>query len=133
MLFEKTEVQLVSNAVMNMLHEEEMDVVNAFHDAVLSKDQKQIDEHFDVLLFDVEDHFSTEEEMMQESGFYASQIHKTEHDTMRKKVKELHKKWNKNKDPKEIQDFLEGEFKHWMVLHVARWDSETAIHLGDTM
>jgi len=133
MLFEKTEVQLVSNAVMNMLHEEEMDVVNDFHDAVLSKDPKQIDEHFEVLLFDVEDHFSTEEEMMEESGFYAAQIHKTEHDTMRKKVKELHENWNKNKDPKEIQDFLEGEFKHWMVLHVARWDSETAMHLGDTM
>jgi len=132
MLFE-TEVQLVSNAVMNMLHEEEMDVVNAFHDAVLSKDPKQIDEHFEVLLFDVEDHFSTEEEMMEESGFYAAQIHKSEHDSMRKKVKELHKNWNKNKDPKEIQDFLEGEFKHWMVLHVARWDSETAMHLGDTM
>jgi len=133
MLFEKTEVQLVSNAVMNMLHEEEMDVVNNFHDAVLSKDPEKIDEHFAVLLFDVEDHFSTEEEMMEESGFYAAQIHKSEHDSMRKKVKELHESWEKNKDPKEIQDFLEGEFKHWMVLHVARWDSETAMHLGDTM
>ena len=97
MLFEKIEVQLVSNAVMNMLHEEEMDVVNAFHDAVLSKDPKQIDEHFDVLLFDVEDHFSTEEEMMEESGFYAAQIHKAEHDSMRKKSKNCMKTGVKTK------------------------------------
>jgi len=38
MLFEKTEVQLVSNAIMNMLHEEEMEIVNNFHDAVIAKD-----------------------------------------------------------------------------------------------
>jgi len=28
---------------------------------------------------------------------------------------------------------LEGEFKSWMVLHVARWDAETAMHLGDSI
>jgi hemerythrin len=71
--------------------------------------------------------------MMEESGFYAAGIHKAEHDTMRKKVKDIHEHWNHNKDPQEVKTFLEGEFKKWMVLHVARWDSETAMHLGDTM
>jgi hemerythrin len=133
MLFEKSDVQQVSNAVMNMLHEAEMEIVNDFHDAVLAKDTDKITDLFDVLAFDVEDHFSTEEDMMEESQFYAAQIHKTEHDTMREKVKAIREAWDKNKDPKEVQTFLEGEFKHWMVLHVARWDSETAMHLGDTM
>ena len=133
MLFEKTEVQQVSNAIMNMLHEEEMEIVNNFHDAVIAKDIDMISELFEVLLFDVEDHFSTEEDMMEESGFYAAQIHKAEHDSMRKKVKELYENWGKNKDPEVVKVFLEGEFKHWMVLHVARWDAETAMHLGDTM
>jgi len=133
MLFEKTEVQQVSNAMMNMLHEEEMDVVNDFHDAVVAKDIDKIDELFKVLQYDIEDHFSTEENMMEESKFYAAQIHKAEHDSMRKKVKELQENWDKNKDPEEVQTFLEGEFKHWMVLHVARWDAETAMHLGDSM
>lgn len=133
MLFNKTDVQQVANVMMNILHEEEMDVANNFHDAVVAKDIPKIDELFQVLLYDIEDHFTTEEDMMEESGFYAAQIHKAEHDTMRKKVKELHEKWDKNKDPKEVQAFLEGEFKKWMVLHVARWDSETAMHLGDSM
>ena len=133
MLFNKNEVQLVSNAIMNMLHEEEMDIVNNFHDAVIAKDSDKITELFPVLEYDIEDHFSTEEAMMEESGFYAAQIHKAEHDTMRKKVKEIKENWEKNKNPKEVQEFLEGEFKHWMVLHVARWDAETAMHLGDSM
>jgi len=133
MLFEKKDVQLVSNAMMNMLHEEEMRIVNDFHDAVVAKDAEKIDDLFKVLAYDVEDHFSTEEEMMEESQFYAAGIHKAEHDTMRGKVKAITEAWNVNRDPKEVQNFLEGEFKSWMVLHVARWDSETAMHLGDSM
>lgn len=133
MLINKRDVQQVSNAMMNMLHEEEIDIVNDFHDAVLAKDIEKIDELFKVLQYDIEDHFSTEEDMMEESKFYAAQIHKAEHDTMRGKVKELQENWDKNKDPEEVQVFLEGEFKKWIVLHVARWDAETAMHLGDSM
>ena len=133
MLIEVKDVQQVANAMMNILHEEEIKIVNDFHDAVLARDIEKIDELFKVLQFDVEDHFSTEEEMMEESKFYAMQIHKSEHDTMRQKLADLQESWKKNKEPEEIRRFLEDEFKHWLVLHIARWDSETAMHLGDTM
>lgn len=132
MLLRKEDVQQVSNDVMNMLHEEEIDIINDFHDAVLAKDIEKIDELFPVVEFDVEDHFSTEEEMMEQSQFYALQMHKSEHDTLREKLKKVKEHWGAHKDPKEVKIFLEEDFKHWMVLHVARWDSETAMHLGDT-
>lgn len=133
MLIKISDVQQVSNLMMNMLHTEEIEIVNDFHDAVLAKDIEKIDELFQVLLYDIEDHFSTEEDMMEESQFYAAQIHKSEHDSMRKKVKELHANWEKNKDPEAVKIFLEGDFKSWLVLHVARWDAETAMHLGDSI
>ena len=133
MLIEKKDIQLVSNEMMNILHEEEIRIINEFHDAVLAKDISKINELFKVVQFDVEDHFSTEEAMMEESKFYAMQIHKSEHDTMRKKLNELQANWDRNKNPEEIRKFLEDEFKRWLVLHVARWDSETALHLGDSM
>jgi hemerythrin len=57
MLIAKNDVQQVANAMMNMLHEEEIEIVNNFHDAVLAKDIDKIDELFQVLLYDVEDHF----------------------------------------------------------------------------
>ena len=132
MLLKKEDVQQVSNAMMNMLHEEEIGIINDFHDAVLAKDIEKIDELFPVVEFDVEDHFTTEEEMMEESQFYAMQMHKSEHDTLRGKLKKLKEHWSIHKDPKEVQRFLEDDFKHWMVLHVARWDAETAMHIGDT-
>lgn len=133
MLLAKSAVQQVSNAMMNMLHEEEIDIINDFHDAVLAKDIEKIDELFKVVQYDVEDHFTTEEEMMEESQFYAYMIHKTEHDTMRGKLKDLQEDWDKNKNPQAVKIFLEDEFKRWIVLHVARWDSETAMHLGDSI
>lgn len=133
MLITPRDVQQVANDVMNMLHEEEIEIINAFHDAAVAEDRVKIDEMFSVVIFDVEDHFSTEEEMMEQSGFYAMQMHKSEHDTMRKKISDLKKNWDIHKNPKDIREFLEGEFKHWIVLHVARWDSETAMHLGDSM
>ncbi|HEY9128674.1 MAG TPA: hemerythrin family protein [Sulfurovum sp.] len=133
MLIELKDIQKVSNAIMNLLHEEELKIINDFHDAALAKDLDKIDELFKVVQYDIEDHFSTEEEMMEESKFYAMQIHKSEHDTMRKKIAQLHEDWKNNRNPKEIVRFLEEEFKHWLVLHISRWDSETAMHLGDSM
>ena len=133
MLIQDKEIQHVSNDMMNILHEEEIRIINEFHDAVVAKESDKIDELFKVVQFDVEDHFSTEEAMMEESKFYAMQMHKSEHDTMRQKLDKLQKNWESHRDPEEIQRFLEDEFKHWLVLHVARWDSETAMHLGDSM
>lgn len=133
MLIDVKDVQQVANAMMNILHEEEIKIMNDFHDAVLAKDIEKIDELFKVVQFDVEDHFSTEEAMMEESKFYAMQMHKSEHDTMRKKLNTLQENWEKNREPEELQRFLEDEFKHWLVLHISRWDSETALHLGDSM
>lgn len=132
MLIQLKDIQQVSNAMMNMLHEEEIGIINDFHDAVIAKDIDKIDELFQVVLFDVEDHFSTEEEMMEQSQFYAFQMHKSEHDTLRKKLKKLQEHWESNKAPEEVQRFLEEDFKHWLVLHISRWDSETAMHIGDT-
>jgi len=131
MLLEPKDVQQVSNEVMNMLHAEELEIINNFYDAVIAKDIERIDELFPVVEFDVEDHFTTEEEMMEESKFYAMQIHKNEHNTLRGKLKDVKEDWMKNKNPQAVRTFLEDEFKHWMVLHVARWDSETAMHIGD--
>ena len=127
MLMSKNDVQQVSSATMNMLHEEEIEIINAFHDAAVAKDLKKIDDLFPAVQFDVEDHFSTEEQMMEESKFFAMQIHKSEHDSMRKKLKNLQKDWDVNRNPGEVQRFLEEDFKHWIILHISRWDSETAM------
>ncbi|MDA7818400.1 hemerythrin family protein [Sulfurimonas sp.] len=130
MLIDPSRLPQVANDVMNMLHEEEIEVFNNFHDAVLAKDIDKIDELFKVVLFDVEDHFKTEEDLMEQTNYVNFQTHKNDHDTMRKKLAKFHKRWEILKGPTELQGFLEKDFSQWLMLHISKWDSETALHLG---
>ena len=131
MLIEAHEIQKVTDEVMNMLHEDELELINNFHDAILAKDIDKIDELFKVVLVDVEAHFKTEEEMMQQNNYSHFQVHKTDHDLMRKKLAKFHKRWEVLKGPTELQGFLEKDFKKWLISHVAKWDTEAALHLSN--
>ena len=131
MLIQMHEIQQVNNEVMNMLHEEEIEIINSFYEAVIAKDINKIDELFPVVLFDVEDHFKTEEDMMEQANYVNFQTHKSDHDTMREKLKKFHDRWEILKSPKEVQGFLEKDFKRWIILHIGKWDAETALHLGN--
>ena len=131
MLIQAHEIQQVANEVMNMLHEEELEIINSFHDAVIAKDIEKIDELFPVVLFDVEDHFKTEEDMMEQNNYSNFQVHKNDHDTMREKLAKFHKRWEILKGPTELQGFLEKDFKKWLMLHISKWDAEAALHLNN--
>jgi len=130
MLIQIKEIPPVANDMMNMLHEDEVEVINRFHDAVLARDIDKIDEIFDEVIMDVEAHFGTEEAMMAQSDYEFAQVHKSDHDTMRKKLKDLHERWKILKGPKEVKGFLEKDFKSWFRLHISKWDSETAPNIG---
>ncbi|QSZ40768.1 bacteriohemerythrin [Sulfurimonas aquatica] len=130
MLIKIQDIQQVANEVMNMLHEEEIEVINDFHDAVVAKDIEKIDELFKVVLFDVEDHFQEEENMMLQNNYGYYQVHKSDHDTMREKLAKYFERWLAIKSPIELQGFLENEFKKWLILHISKWDTEAALHLG---
>jgi len=130
MLIQEQDVQQVSNAVMNMLHEDEIELINNFYDAVKAKDIEKIDELFKALIVEVEAHFKTEEDMMELSAYSDMQMHKSDHDLMRKKLEKFHKRWEVLKGPKEVQGFLEKDFKKWYTGHVSKWDAQTAPHVS---
>ncbi|CAA6811931.1 MAG: Bacteriohemerythrin [uncultured Sulfurovum sp.] len=130
MLIQAQDIQQVGNAMMNMLHEDELAIINDFYGAVKSKDIEKIDELFKTLLAEVESHFQTEEEMMKQSGYADMQMHKSDHDLMRKKLEKFHKRWEVLKGPKEVQGFLEKDFKKWYTGHVSKWDAQTAPHIA---
>ena len=130
MLIQEQDIQQVANAMMNMLHEDEMEVINNFYDAVKAKDIEKIDELFKELLAEIETHFKTEEDMMEKSAYSDMQMHKSDHDVMRKKLEKFHKRWEVLKGPKELQGFLEKDFKKWYTQLVSKWDAQTAPHVG---
>ena len=130
MLIQEQDVQKVANEMMNMLHQDEMEVINNFHDAVVAKDIEKIDELFTVFLAEIETHFKTEEAMMEQSAYADAQMHKNDHDAIRKKLEKFKKRWDVLKGPTELQGFLEKDFKKWYIQHVSKWDAQTAPHIG---
>lgn len=130
MLLQERDVQQVANDMMNMLHEDEIELINNFYGAVKAKDIEKVDELFPVLIAEIEAHFQSEEGMMQQSAYPDMQMHKSDHDLMRKKLEKFHKRWEVLKGPKELQGFLDKDFKKWYTQHVSKWDAQTAPHLG---
>ena len=130
MLIQEQDIQQVANSMMNMLHEDEMEVINDFYAAVKAKDVEKIDELFTQLLAEIETHFKTEEEMMDQVSYADAQMHKNDHDLIRKKLEKFHKRWEVLKGPKEVQGFLEKDFKKWYTQHIAKWDAQAAPHIG---
>ncbi len=84
MLIQEHEVQEIPNAMMNMLHEDELEVINNFYGALKAKDIEKVDELFTTLIAEMEVHFKTEEEMMEASAYPDAGMHKSDHDIMRK-------------------------------------------------
>lgn len=130
MLIQEKEVQQVANAMMNMLREDEIELINNFYDAIKAKDIDEIDGLFKSLLAELDTNFKTEEELMEQNSYPDMQMHKSDHDLIRKKLDKFHKRWEVLKGPKEVQGFLEKDFKKWYTQHVSKWDSQTAPHLG---
>lgn len=130
MLVQEQDVQQVANAMMNMLREDEIELINGFYDAVKAKDIDKIDELFKALIIELDTNFKTEEEMMDQSGYADMQMHKSDHDLIRKKLEKFHKRWEVLKGPKEVQGFLEKDLKKWYTQHISKWDAQTAPHIG---
>ncbi|RUM28591.1 MAG: bacteriohemerythrin [Aquifex sp.] len=131
MLIKPNDIQKVGNLLMDTVHEEEIRLLNELYEALTKKEINRIDTLMDELLVDLEDHFTTEEELMREFEFFAYPMHKAEHDQMRQRFKEIYNAWKKNKNPDEVIRFLKDEMVPWLKSHVARWDSTTAQQLGD--
>jgi len=130
MLIQDQDVQQVANAMMNMLHEDELEIINEFHDSVLAKDVEKVDELFPKFLAEIEAHLQTEEEMMTQVAYSDMQMHKSDHDAIRKKLEKFKKRWDVLKGPTELQGFLENDFKKWYTQHIAKWDAQAAPQLG---
>lgn len=130
MLIQASEIQKVTNEVMNMLHEDELEIINEFHDAVKAKDVEKVDELFPGFLAEIEVHFKSEEDMMAQTSYPDAQMHINDHDAIRKKLEKFKKRWDVLKGPTELLGFLENDFKKWYTQHISKWDSQTATHIG---
>lgn len=130
MLIQENEVQQVSNAMMNMFREGELEIINKFYEALKAKEIDESDALFKELVAELESNFLSEEEMMTQSEYADTQMHINDHNVMRKKLAKFQKRWDVLKSTKEVLGFLEKDFKKWYTQHISKWDAQAALNIG---
>ena len=108
-------------------HKKLLGLINSLQTAVNYKTGEAFErEALDELVDYTKTHFKFEEDMMEQSAYSDTQMHKSDHDVIRKKLEKFHKRWEVLKGPKELQGFLEKDFKKWYTQHISKWDAQTA-------
>lgn len=132
MLLTEKEIPKVSVNKMNEIHNEEIKIVNELYKKILENgDLETIIALFDEFLKDVENHFSFEQSLMEKYNFFAYPMHRGEHDRVLYEFKSLEKLLKEKKNVDAIKDYLENNFKPWIINHVMTMDTVTAMYLSN--
>lgn len=135
MILDITQIPRVALERMNRVHEKEIDILNELYETIKEFENEEktiedIDRVFNEFLKDVDYHFSSEQEMMEQYNFFAYPMHRGEHDMVRGQLASLKKKWEKEKNPEIIKSYIEKEFIPWLINHIQTMDTVTAHFLS---
>lgn len=132
MLLIEKEIPKVAVNKMNEIHSEEIKIVNELYQKILDNgDLETIIALFDEFLKDVESHFSFEQSLMEKYNFFAYPIHRGEHDRVLYELKSLEKLLKEKNNIEAVKDYLEDNFKPWIINHVMTMDTVTAMYLSN--
>lgn len=136
MLISPQEMPKVAVDEMNEVHSTEVEILNKLYEKILEfeNDSSKFDEVvklFDEFLNDVIQHFSFEQNMMEETNFFAYSMHRGEHDRVLFELKSLEKMLKEKNDVKTLKEYLVYNFKPWIINHVKTMDTVTAMYLSN--
>jgi hemerythrin len=130
MLLKKEDLPVVPRDEMNEIHYEEVDIINDLYSSAINNDLEKTKEYLEEFINHIEDHFSFEEDLMEQNEFFAYPMHKMEHDNVLRRIYSVKQKFEETNDPKVISKFLENEFVPWLINHLNTMDMATASFLG---
>lgn len=116
---------------MDIVHQNLWKIVNNLYDATMANDTKAIDEKFKELVDDFVAHFFFEEDLMQKYDYPKYTEHKSIHTIMFDQITWKYESWLKNRDVKELQQYLEDDFVEPLIDHIDTIDRELSTFLVD--
>ena len=103
---------------MDIVHKNEMMIINNLYDVILDKDIKEISKHLNEFNKDIINHFSFEEQIMQKYNYKKYEYHKEAHKNIYKKFKKEYDYWFKNIDLKRLKDYLKNSLSYEYMNHI---------------
>jgi hemerythrin len=138
MLISHDDIPQVSQDFMNNTHREEVTLINALFEEILTyekdkKDTNTIDSMYQTWIEHTVEHFTTEEVEMIEAEFPAFPMHKQAHDDALKQMNEVFDAWKESREIKILKMYFIEVVPEWFVAHVSSMDAMTANFIGGGM
>jgi len=120
----------VSKESMNTMHEEEIEILRdlLFELDIPSNDEKIIP-LFDKLLEHMQEHFESEEKLMQESHYPSFRMHQAEHAKVLREARYIEMQSRNAKESEVIRSYLKDELSPWLDQHIQAMDTPLSDYL----
>jgi len=120
---------------MNDTHSEEIELVNLLGEAlILGMHDKQyyddITEKLEEWIEHAQEHFSKEDQLMENCGFPALKVHTGEHRRVLENMRILLRRWMHDHQIEPVAEYVFNEWVSWFDDHVNTMDMITAQYLG---
>ena len=119
---QKQNFQKVAKESMNLMHEEEIKILE---DLLTTLDST----HFERLLAHMQEHFESEEKLMEESHYPSFRMHQAEHAKVLREARYIEMQLRNAKDSEALRSYLEEEFSPWLDQHIKAMDTPLADYL----
>lgn len=128
------QIEYMSVDTMQETHESEIKILNEIDKLAIGLDRGivQLDEleaKIDEYIEHVNEHFSSEEKLMQEYDFPSYEMHKMAHDMFLADLQYATMHWKQHGDIKKIINFVR-KTPEWIVMHVNSVDAPTADYIA---
>ena len=127
-MIDKSTIPQVAYAMMNTVHDEEADLLNALESLLNQEyiDTQAVDNTLKALIAHTQVHFANEELLMQEISFPAFMMHQGEHLRVLGEMKHTIDKWQTEQDTALLEAYFLGSLQEWLMLHISTMDTMTA-------
>jgi len=121
-MIDKDAIPLVGKDSMNDMHHEEVEIINTLWEYIEKEDTKAIAKQLEVLLEHMQEHFSSEEELMKGKAYPMYSIHQSDHSKVLNEVRHVYMNWRNTKDINQVKDYLKNELTVWLDQHIKAMD-----------
>ena len=126
-MIKQSDIPLVSLATMNSVHFEEIELLNTLLAQLDDKaDFKTLSKSMEKLLAHMQEHFSSEEKIMQEVQYPSFRMHKADHDKVLNEARYAEMEWRNRKDVDALREYLAEDVVPWLDQHIKAMDTPMA-------
>jgi len=130
-----SDIPHVAFGSMNDTHSEEIGLVNQLGEAlILGMEDEQfysdITERLEEWIEHTQEHFSKENQLMENCGFPALKVHAEEHQKALGQMQMLYNRWLDERRVEPLAEYVFNDWVSWFDHHVNTMDRMTAQYLG---